>query len=90
MKKNVIIKELNQEVSALTERWKVLEGSIDQQGQYSRRYSLLIHGVEENSNKDTDKVVLNNINNNLEIDLTEVSTDRTHRTGDPEKKNVRY
>ena len=46
--------------------------------------------MEENSNKDTDKVVLNNINNNLEIDLTEVSTDRTHRTGDPEKKNVRY
>ena len=60
MKKNVrkkIVKELNEKVSALTERSKVLEESIDQQWQYSRRNSLLIHGVEENSNEDTDKVV---------------------------------
>ena len=56
------MKELNEKVSALTERSKVLEESIDQQGQYSHRSCLLIHGMEENSNEDTDKLVLNIIN----------------------------
>ena len=70
----------------MTERSKVLEKSVDQQGQYSRRNCLLIHGVEENSNEDTDKLVLNIINNDLETDLTEVAIDRTHRTGDQKKK----
>ena len=84
--KNEIIKKLNEKVSALTERSKVLEESIDQQEQYSRRNCLLIHGVEENSNEDTDKLALNIINNDLEIDLTETAIDRTHRIGDPKKK----
>ena len=85
-KKNKIIKKLNEKVSALTERSKVLEESIDQQGQYTRRNCLLIHSVEENSNEGTDKLVLNIINNDLEIDLTEVAIDHIHRIGNPEKK----
>ena len=68
----------------MTEKSKVLEESIDQQRQYSRRNCLLIHGVEENSNEDTDKLVLDK--NDLEINLTEVAIDRTHRIGDPKKK----
>ena len=56
--KNEIIKKLNEKVSALTERSKVLEESIDQQEQYSRRDCLLIHSVGENSNEDTDKLAL--------------------------------
>ena len=45
-----------------------------------------MHGVEENSNEDTDKLVLNIINKDLEIDLTDVAIDCTHRIGDPKKK----
>ena len=30
--------------------------------------------------------MLNTINNDLEIDLTEIAIDRTHRIGDPKKK----
>ena len=70
----------------MTEKSKVLEESIDQQGRYSRQNCLLIHGVEENSNEDTDKLVLNIIKNDLEINLMEVAIDRTHRNGDPKKK----
>ena len=84
--KNQIIKKLNEKVSALTKRSKVLEESIDQQEQYSCQNCSLIHGVEENSNEDTDKLALNIINNDLEIDLTETAIDRTHRIGDPKKK----
>ena len=69
----------------MTERSKVLEETVGQQGQYSCQNCLLIHGVEENSNADTDKLVLNIINNDLEIDLTEVAIDRTHCIGDLEK-----
>ena len=69
----------------MTERSKVLEETVGQQGQYSCQDCLLIHGVEENSNADTDKLVLNIINNDLEIDLTEVAIDRTHCIGDLEK-----
>ena len=40
----------------------------------------------ENSNEDTDKLLLNFINN-LEIDLTEADIDNAHRIGDPKKKS---
>ena len=42
--------------------------------------------MEENSNEDMDKLALNIINNDLEIDLMEVAIDRTHSIGDPKKK----
>ena len=42
--------------------------------------------MEKNSKEDTDKLVLNIIKNDLEINLTEVAIDRTHRIGDPKKK----
>ena len=42
--------------------------------------------MEENSNEDTDKLALNIINNDLEIDLTEIAIDRKHRIGDPKTK----
>ena len=42
--------------------------------------------MEENGSKDTDKLVLNVISNNLEIDLTEVAIDRMHHIGYPKTK----
>lgn len=51
----------------MTKRTKDLEESIDQQGQYSRRNCVIINGMEENSNDETDKLVLNITNNDLEI-----------------------
>ena len=62
----------------MAKRTKDLAESVDQGGQY--------HGVEENSNKDADRLVLNVINNDLDIDLTDVAIDYIHRAGDPKKK----
>ena len=42
--------------------------------------------MEENSSEDTEKLGLKIINNDLEIDLTKVAIDRTHRIGDQKKK----
>ena len=41
--------------------------------------------MEENSNEDTNKLVLNIINSDLEIDLRKVAIDRTHRVVDTKK-----
>ena len=54
----------------MIERSKVVEENVDQRGQYSHQSCLLIHGVEESSNEDASKLVLNN---DLEIDLTELA-----------------
>lgn len=61
---------LKGEVFALTKKAKDFEESIGQQGQYSQRTSLLIHGVKVNSNEHTNKLVLNVINNDLKINMT--------------------
>ena len=42
--------------------------------------------MEENSNEDTDKLLLNIVNNDLDIYLTEIGVDRSHRAVDPKKK----
>ena len=70
----------------MTERSKVPEERIEQQGQYSRQNCLLIHDVEENSNEDTDELVLNITNDDLENNLTEVTIDRTQLIGDSKMK----
>ena len=70
----------------MAKRTKGLEERVDHQGECSRRNCLLIHGVEENSNGDADKLELNVINDDLEIGLTKVAIDRTHRIGDTKKK----
>ena len=70
----------------MTETSKVLQDSVDQKGKYSLQNCLLISGVEENSNEYTDKLVLNSINIDFEIDLTEIAFNRTHYIGDPKKK----
>ena len=52
---------------------------MDRQEQYSRRNCILIHGVKEEQNEDTDNVVVKLIKDNLEedVDLTEFG--RSHR-----------
>ena len=46
---------------------KILKESIDQPGKYCQRNCLLINGMEENSDDNTDKLALNTVNNDLEI-----------------------
>lgn len=57
---------------------------IDAQEQYSRRNCILIHGIAETQDEDTDTPALDVINNQLDIPDTSVnkrSFDRTHRIG---------
>ena len=76
IKKDKKIKDLEKEI-------KILEESVDKNQQYSRRNCLLIHGVKENNGENTDTVVMNVIKEHLDVDLNEISIDRSHRIGKP-------
>ena len=85
------IEELNGKVSKMNERIEELENKIDRQEQYFRRNCLLIHGIAENKEKNTDQQAIDFINENVDIKIDEIDIDRSHRIGpyDKTKKKTR-
>ena len=75
------IEELNGTVSKMNERIEELENKIDRQEQYSRRNCILIHGIAENKEENTDQQAIDFINENLDIKIDEIDIDRSHRIG---------
>ena len=73
------------EVSSLSIHITSLIAKIDSQEQYSRCNCLLIHGIGEEKNENTDELAVNVINDNLELDIQAVDIERTHRIGNPKK-----
>ena len=53
----------------------------DDHEQYSRRNCLLIHGLTETKAGDTHEMVLDFINNKLNIEISQISIDRSGRFG---------
>ena len=68
---------------------KNLENQLDRQEQYLRRNCILIHGITETQDENTDDISLRTINEHLELELTEKELDRTHRIGNPKSGNKR-
>ena len=58
-----------------------LENKIDRQEQYSRWNWILIHGIAENKEENTDQQAIDFINDNLDIKIDEIDIDRSHRIG---------
>ena len=75
----------------MNERIEELENKIDRQEQYSRRNCILIHGIAENKEENTDQQAIRFINENLDIKIDEIDIDRSHRIGryDKTKKKAR-
>ena len=84
--KDQLINSLQIEVSFLKDDVKNLEKKADDQKQYSRKNCLLIHVLNETKTEDTDEMVLDVINNKLNIEMSQISIDRSHRCG---KRNGR-
>ena len=70
------ILELKNEVKYLNEKVETMDRSLDRHEQYSRRNCLLIHGVKENEKEDTDEVVIEFFEKEMEDDIN-----RSHRLG---------
>ena len=62
---------------------KIFENQLDRQEQYSRRNCILIHGIIEAQDENTDDISLRTINEHLQLELTEKELDLTHRIGNP-------
>ena len=54
---------------------------IDRHEQYSRRNCILVHGVKESENEDTNVVVTETLNELLQEKLTDVDIDQIHWLG---------
>ena len=65
----------------MTQRIDKLEHLVDRQEQYSRRNCLLVYGIVETNDKNTDDLVLKTINEKLDMEITENEIDRSHRIG---------
>ena len=55
--------------------------TLDRSEQYSRRNCLLVHGVKEKNNEDTDQEIINIVKNGLGEEIAIYDIDRTHRLG---------
>ena len=68
-------------MTSLKEKFFQVGKTLDPQEQYSRRNCLLVHGMEENNNEDTDQEIINIVKNDLGEEITIHDIDRTHRLG---------
>ena len=68
---------------------KNLENQLDRQENYSRRNCILIHGITETQDENTDDISLRPINEHLKLQLTEKELDRTHVVGNSKSDNKR-
>ena len=88
--KEAEINSLKEKVDSVTKQNEELERQLvdqekrlDEQEQYTRRNCLLIHGVEEKNNEDTDQVSLDIFNKDLNLEVSQTDLDRSHRLGKP-------
>lgn len=79
-----LLDERNQDL--LTEN-KDISDRLDDLEQYSRRNCLLLHGVREDDDENTDEIILSTIATEIGINITEQDIDRTHRLGRPNRRD---
>ena len=72
-------------ITELTDKVGNLSVQVDEQEQYSRRNCLLIYGIEENRNEDTDTLSISIINEHLALDIQLSNIDWTHFIGNKNK-----
>ena len=62
---------------------------IDALEQYGRRNCLLIHGIPETKDEDTDSIFTDTIKTHLDVSVKQRDLDRTHRLGERKEGKVR-
>ena len=82
-----VIEELRGEVSSLNEKLNGITEQVDRQEQYSRRNCLLIHGMTEGDQENTDGFALEIFRKKLDIELKQRDLDRTYRIGKNDKRS---
>ena len=78
-KKEEKINKLEEKTRKIDKKIDDLNTVIDRHEQNSRRNCILVHGVKESENEDTDVVVTETLNELLQEKITDVVIDRSHR-----------
>ena len=78
-----VIKDLKEEVTYFRGTVDDITAETDRQEQYSRRNCLLIHGLPESKNENTDLLAMEAIETKMNIKITDNDIDRIHRIGKP-------
>ena len=81
--KEKIINGLQKNVNDMSAAIESLKGCLDRQEQYSRRNCLLIHGLPESENENTDELVIDAIKEKMGEEIEKNEIDRSHRIGSP-------
>ena len=55
--------------------------------QHSRRNCLVLHGVNETNNENTDEILIKTFSEELGVEIKENDLDRSHRLGKPSSNN---
>ena len=79
--KDEIIKTMQGRIDTLSGKIDSLTMHLDNQCQYSRHNSLLIHGLKESISGNTDDLAIKNLNEHIGTSLTSADIDRSHRLG---------
>ena len=82
-----IITELQENVNNMSATIDSLKGCLDRQEQYSRRNCLLIHGVPESKNQNTDEQVIDTIKEKMGEEIEKNEINRSHRLGAPKNNS---
>ena len=77
--KEIIINDLKKNVNDMSVTIESLKGSLDRQEQYSRRNCLLIHGLPESKNENTDELLIDTIKEKMGEEIKKDEIDRSHR-----------
>ena len=75
------IAELKSTINGLNVRLDKVDRALDRQEQYSRRNCLLIHDIDEEKLENTDEVVINILNKEMDEDIKHQDVDRSHHLG---------
>ena len=76
---NKKMQSLEDQISNLQHKVKLMEDLSEEQEQYSRRNCLRFQGIPEKPNENTDDLVRNIVAEKMSIQLTPLDVDRSHR-----------
>ena len=86
-KKDKKINQLEKTIENLAEKQKSLSSEIDDLEQYSRRNCLVLHGVNESNDENTNEIIIKTFSEELGVEIKEDDLDKSHRLGKPKRKD---
>ena len=66
---------------------KSLLSETDDLEQYSRRNCLVLHGVNESNEENTNEIIIKTFSEEIGVEIKEDDLDRSHRLGKPKRKD---